>query len=373
VGLEMCIRDSFNPNPKPHGRIDFANRALEEFFGCPPGEGITLNNTHLIERLHPQDISRLWGYFSSRINQPDAPETVEVRMKRHDGVWRWMRYWVTRFDDLQERTERVMGIIMDFTDEKLMRDALIESERARAQSEAENKLNHLKSQMMIRVADQFRNPLAVIQSASEMLDRYYDRLSADQRKERFDQIKAQVAHLTQLLDDMNAVLRQRAENTDPLLESVNLYELGAEMLHEMHARYAFAHRAEMCGDPNAEAYVNVRSLRLILSHLLGNAFLYTPPGGAVTLEIQVGDEIVLQVRDTGIGIIEEDGARIFEPFYRGRNIDERPGLGLGLSIVRTEVLAQNGFIQLISDQKIGTTVTVRLPSRGFSASKTLGM
>jgi signal transduction histidine kinase len=79
---------------------------------------------------------------------------------------------------------------------------------------------------------------------------------------------------------------------------------------------------------------------------------------------------MLQVRDTGIGITEEDGAHIFEPFYRGRNIDERPGLGLGLSIVRAEVLAQNGFIQLISDPKIGTTFTVRLPNRRWHVSET---
>ena len=138
----------------------------------------------------------------------------------------------------------------------------------------------------------------------------------------------------------------------------------------MHARYAFAHRAEMRGDPAAQAHIDTKSLRLILSHLLGNAFLYTPSGGPVTLEIQVADEIVLQVHDTGIGITEEDGARIFEPFYRGRNIDERPGLGLGLSIVRAEVLAQNGFIQLISDPKIGTTFTVRLPNRRWRGSET---
>jgi PAS domain S-box-containing protein len=363
----ICVCD---PKPEPNGRVDFANRALEKFFGCPPGEGVKLDRTHFIESLHPEDAARLCDYFNLRIDQPDAPETVEVRMKRHDGGWRWMRCWATSFDDPQQQTGRTLGIMTDFTEEKRMRDALIESERARAQSDAESKLNHLKNQMMIRIADQFRNPLAAIQSAGDMLERYYERLSADQRAERFAQIKAQVAHLTQLLDNMNTVLRQRAGDVHSTLQPVHLYALGEAMLHEMHARFGMAHHIAMRGDPNAEAHVNVRSLRLILQHLLDNAFLYTPAGGTVTLTVAVDDEIMLQVRDTGIGITEEDGAHIFEPFYRGRNIDERPGLGLGLSIVRAEVLAQNGFIQLISDPKIGTTFTVRLPNRRWHVSET---
>jgi PAS domain S-box-containing protein len=364
----------FDPDPPPRGKLIFANRAMLTFFGCETKEEIPPSDSSPIPCLHPDDLKPLFDYFAARAEQAEqTPETIEVRLRRADGEWRWVRFWVFNFDDPQLKTGRMMGMIADVTEERRMRDALIEQERERTRAEAERQLNHLKTQMMIRIADQFRNPLAAIHSASDMLERYYDRMSETQRSERFDQIKTQVTQITGLLDNMGAVLRQQDNQPEREQKPVRLSRLGVEILDEMRARYGDCHRVQFICDRDAQTLINQESLRLILTHLLSNAFLYTPAGGEVTLEIHANDmELMLIVRDTGIGIEEVDGMRVFDPFYRGSNIDERPGLGLGLSIVRSQVLAHSGFIQLVSDTKIGTTVTVRLPNQRVLESKMSG-
>jgi len=74
-----------------------------------------------------------------------------------------------------------------------------------------------------------------------------------------------------------------------------------------------------------------------------------------------GREAVCEVRDHGIGIPEADQPRLFQAFYRGQNVDQRPGSGLGLVIVKRCLELHGGAIQLESKTGHGTKVTVRLP------------
>jgi signal transduction histidine kinase len=103
-------------------------------------------------------------------------------------------------------------------------------------------------------------------------------------------------------------------------------------------------------------------LRQILENLLDNAFRYTSSGGAVSLDVwREKSRLCLEIRDTGIGIPEEDHQLIFDAFYRCQNVEARRGLGLGLSIV-SEALSQiGGFITVSSRVGEGTTMRVEIP------------
>ncbi len=115
-------------------------------------------------------------------------------------------------------------------------------------------------------------------------------------------------------------------------------------------------------------------LRTVLVNLLDNALQYTPSGGTVTTRARVQNRwLVLQVKDTGLGIAEEDLPRIFERFYRAdkarsRRNAQRPaggssgsGAGLGLAIVRGIVEGHGGSVTADSALGEGTTITVMLP------------
>jgi cell cycle sensor histidine kinase DivJ len=107
---------------------------------------------------------------------------------------------------------------------------------------------------------------------------------------------------------------------------------------------------------------DARLIGLILQNLLSNAIKFSEAGSSITLSASVeNDELMLRVRDSGIGILPDERARVFEPFFRGSNFDERAGLGLGLSIVRDAVAKHEGHIHLESTPGAGTTIDIYLP------------
>ncbi len=106
------------------------------------------------------------------------------------------------------------------------------------------------------------------------------------------------------------------------------------------------------------------SVQTILSNLISNAVRYTPEGGRVSLEIAArGNQLVIQVTDTGIGIGKEDLSRVFERFYRVERArsQETGGTGLGLSIVKHLTQALGGEVFVTSELNVGSCFEVRLP------------
>jgi two-component system sensor histidine kinase BaeS len=107
------------------------------------------------------------------------------------------------------------------------------------------------------------------------------------------------------------------------------------------------------------------ALRRLLLNLVENAVKYTPESGVVELGLtRKGPEILVAVRDTGIGIDPADAGRVFEPFVRLDDARSREtgGAGLGLAIARSIAVAHGGAIPLESAPKAGSLFTVRLPA-----------
>jgi two-component system sensor histidine kinase GlrK len=107
-------------------------------------------------------------------------------------------------------------------------------------------------------------------------------------------------------------------------------------------------------------------LKLVVENLLSNAIKFTPAGGTIQISAGMqGQDLVLDLRDSGPGVHPDDGDRIFEAFYQGR----RPqggavgGTGIGLSVVAECVQAHGGSVQLVNDGKPGAHFEVRLPLR----------
>jgi len=103
-------------------------------------------------------------------------------------------------------------------------------------------------------------------------------------------------------------------------------------------------------------------VKQVVNNLLSNAIKYSADGLAVTVDIMWQDDYaVIRVKDDGMGILEKDQKTLYEPFLRGSNVSGIPGTGLGLTIVKKSVELMGGTIDLISEEGMGTTFTVRLP------------
>ena len=104
-------------------------------------------------------------------------------------------------------------------------------------------------------------------------------------------------------------------------------------------------------------------LERALANLIDNGIHYTPPGGILKVTSRVGNEVMIQVSDTGIGISKEDLPHIFDRFYRAMNAQQVDpgGTGLGLAIVKKVVDQHRGRVEVASTIGIGTTFTIHLP------------
>jgi signal transduction histidine kinase len=109
-----------------------------------------------------------------------------------------------------------------------------------------------------------------------------------------------------------------------------------------------------------------RAIKQVLINLLTNAIKFTPPGGAVTLEVDAEPErVVVRVRDTGIGIPTRDLPRLGKPFEQvcADPMLAKSGTGLGLALVRALVEKHGGQLRIESEEGRGTTVSVDFPLR----------
>jgi signal transduction histidine kinase len=118
----------------------------------------------------------------------------------------------------------------------------------------------------------------------------------------------------------------------------------------------------VCQGERFLAGMDKKLLRQLLGKLLSNAIKYSPNGGRVDLELTCqGDQAIFQIQDQGIGIPSEDLPRLFDFFYRAKNVGAIAGTGLGLAIVKTCVDLHRGEIAVKSEIGIGIRFRISLP------------
>lgn len=214
-----------------------------------------------------------------------------------------------------------------------------------------------------RLSHEFRTPLTVIQSSSDLIEDYGERMSTDKRQKHLQGITAQVKALTLILENISRLFNNMslAASTGGVY---SLNTLTVLAIGHLERDGLPSHRVEISGSNEAMAKVMPnKHIEDILYQLLSNALRYS--SDVVTLNIFSHEHaVVLTVADSGIGIPEDEQRIVFEPLVRGSNQHLPTGGGLGLAIVSKIVLELGGVINLVSNTNQGTTITVRLPYIG---------
>jgi signal transduction histidine kinase len=166
----------------------------------------------------------------------------------------------------------------------------------------------------------------------------------------------------QLADGLLALSRADAALPAPK-EEVEVFALSAELERLFRPRAEVKGlRLELTVAPELKLHVTRVRLREVLDALLDNAVRYTPPGGAVRFTARAeGNEVLLEVLDSGPGIKAEERAQVFERFFRGSAAESsgQAGSGLGLSVVKALVEAEGARVELGDSPDGGTRVTLR--------------
>jgi signal transduction histidine kinase len=227
--------------------------------------------------------------------------------------------------------------------------------------------DRVKSRYVLTVSHEIRGPLAAIQSLLRVVRDGFVEPVPVKARELIERAELRSQELLSYVRDLLDLSSMRA-TVEVVRSPLNLSELVARavaqyqsLLEQKDLTVSFEDRAEnatLCADPEG--------LQHMIENLLDNAIRYTPAGGRITIGLEDDTGwLRLIVRDTGIGIRQEDLPRVFEDFYRARNAREhtKEGTGLGLPIVKQIVEAHGGRVEVESRQGAGSTFTVYFPRR----------
>ena len=235
----------------------------------------------------------------------------------------------------------------------------------------EKELRNLKSSFISMASHEFRTPLAVIGSSTELLQHYDQKLDATKKLKHFGRIQSSIKHMTALLEDVLTISKVEADKIEFNPVTIDVIEFCHDLLEELHqSKTEFQILFAIDGLDNSRettsfsAQLDPKLLKQILTNLLTNAIKYSPIDSKVYFDLNFErDSICFRVRDRGMGIPPEDLKNLFTPFHRAANVGNISGTGLGLAIVRKCIKLHQGKIAVESEVGVGTTFTVTIPLR----------
>lgn len=289
----------------------------------------------------------------------------EISLEFADGTQHEMLYSASRIPGTDDAPLGIVGLLVDITAHKR-----IEKELAIARDRAEA-ADRVKSAFLATMSHELRTPLnSIIGFTGILLQELAGPLNPEQSRQ-LDMVRNSSRHLLNLINDVLDISRIEAgemtldtQDFDPAASVDQVVEIVRPLAGQKQLALDVEHRRDpgrRLGDP--------RRVEQILFNLIGNAVKFTDAGSVqVTVDIdnttpQGHNPVVITIRDTGIGIREEDMRNLFQPF---RQIDstlsrKHAGTGLGLVICKRLTELMNGTIEVSSEWTVGTSFTVTLP------------
>ncbi|HEU4851485.1 MAG TPA: response regulator [Telluria sp.] len=229
--------------------------------------------------------------------------------------------------------------------------------------DAERK-SHAKDEFLAMLGHELRNPLSAITSAASLIG--LPGAGPDTITRARSIIQRQSQHLSHIVDDLLDLSRAMSGKILLNRQPVEMAQLMRACFETFRATgRTLEYAVEL--DTNADCWVegDLTRLEQITSNLIDNALKYTPPGGRIDLVTRVeGEDTVITVRDTGVGIGQDLLPHVFDVFVQGTSSIDRAqgGLGIGLALVRRLVELHGGSVSAHSDGPgTGSTFMIRLP------------
>lgn len=250
----------------------------------------------------------------------------------------------------------------------ILREALQELERSQQElNEAlskEKELNEIKSRFVSMASHEFRTPLSTVLSSAALLSKYTKGEEQEKRDKHIKRIKDSVKHLNVLLEDFLSLGRLEEGIIKVEVGDFQVKEFLEEVVDEIKSLVKDGQEIHCDYSGENEFVSDKRLVKNILINLLSNAIKFSPEGAQIWLNVNLspGGNLILSVKDQGIGISEEDQLHLFSSFYRGGNALNIEGTGLGLHIVKRYIDLLQGAVRLESVLDQGTTITVELPA-----------
>ena len=330
---------------------DYMSPVVEQTIGFTADEMKAMSIGEILERIHPDDLEDVASALT-RLEETGT-EALQYRFKNKDGEYRWLADHLSLLKDQEGKPLYRCGIFRDIHDQKRTEEALLEADRR-------------KDEFLAMLAHELRNPLAPIRNAVQLLRQAGTDDALLQRQR--DIIDRQVTHMARLLDDLLDVSRIVHGKIELDRQPLRLADVISHAIEIAMPLIESRGHGFFLVPPADDLYVEADPHRLaqVMGNLLANAAKYTNEQGRIWLEVaRDGDEAVVSVRDSGIGIAPEMLPRIFDLFSQADQSLARSqgGLGIGLTMVRNLVKMHGGRVVARSDGAgQGSEFTVYLPA-----------
>jgi PAS domain S-box-containing protein len=313
-----------------------------------------LNAEERLAMTHPDDIDGVKAALRQAARNT-GPTSYEFRVVWPDGTVRWLASRSTPAPAVDGRSSKRIGVNWDVTESKTAEVRQRAHELALRESQA-------KSEFLSRMSHELRTPLNAVLGFAQLLLIGKDALPPPARS-KVAHIQSAGEHLLALIDDVLDLSSLESNQLRLDLQPVRLQDVLHEALPLVEALARTHGVAVQPGVLDGTVLVDRTRLRQMLINLLSNAIKYNRPQGRVTVTGTVeGDQVLLQVQDTGLGMTPEQLSHLFEPFNRlGREREGIEGTGIGLAVVKALARRMHGEVSVDSQAGVGSTFTVRLP------------
>lgn len=263
---------------------------------------------------------------------------------------------------VQERTEELQLLV------KKLKHEIAEREEAenevRKMLENEKELGELRNRFVSMVSHEFRTPLTVIRTYSQMIEKFYNKLPFSETIDYLKRISYTVDNMTELIENVIFIGKSSSRKVSADFKLIDVKEICEMVSNELLLSQETERiiNINYIGD-EFQKYSDKKLLRLIISNLLSNALKYSGNDTEIEFIIESNSEnLQFKISDKGIGIPKNDLDKIYDVFHRANNVGSIQGTGIGMSVVLESLKKLDGRIEIQSTEGVGTDISVLIPA-----------
>lgn len=354
--VEVLIPERFHKHHIPD-REKYIKKPVRR----PMGLGMDLFGTKKSGEEFPVEIS-----LSSYTNESEVFGIAFIsdiaRRKEIEGdVFRQQKELAATNVTIEKLNQELEGKVMIRTEQlqETMKALETSKDELTKALSVEKELSDLKGRFVSMASHEFRTPLSTILSSASLLSKYSRTEEQEKRDKHIQRIKSSVHNLTNILNEFLSIGKIEDGNIIANNTNFNLKELIAVLCNEMNGILKPKQHLLHTHEGNEETFLDPSLIKNILINLISNAIKFSAESSLIKLCSHVkNNTIEICVIDEGIGISKEDQKHLFERFFRGANVTNIQGTGLGLHIVGKYIELMNGNITIKSELGKGTEILV---------------
>ncbi len=358
--IEMLIPEGTRPKHIAH-RAHFHEAPVNRTMG----EGRDLYAMRKDGKVFPVEISLSQYKLGKEVYVTAFIIDISVRKKSQQELFAQKQELERVSDEIKKLNYDLEQKVHDRT--MMLRETLAQLERSKDDLsmalEREKELGDLKSRFVSTVSHEFRTPLSTILSSANLINRYEEKDDQEKREKHVARIRDSVKHMNAMLEDLLSLGRLEEGLVEAKPEVFELRNFMVDFVAEMSEIARKGQKISYMEKGESMVISDRRLLKNVLINLTSNAIKFSPEDSLIEISaVNEGGQLVISVKDSGIGISDEDQAHLFERFFRARNASNIQGTGLGLHIISKYLELLKGSINLQSKINEGSTFIISIPS-----------